>query len=52
LRLVRVKTPEGRGPEVARLAFDVGISEASIFQVRVLAPDGRTVVKDEVNVET
>jgi hypothetical protein len=52
MRLVRVKTPEGKGGEVARVAFDVGISEAGIHQLQIHHADGQTETKDVVDVET
>jgi hypothetical protein len=39
--LVKVKAPEGSDAEVARLAFSVGLSEASVHQEYVHGPDRR-----------
>jgi hypothetical protein len=52
MRLVRVKAPQGKGRDVARLAFDAGISQASIHQQQTLKPDGEEETKDIVDVET
>ena len=40
MRLVRVKTPEGKGADVARVAVEAGISEASVYQVQVHGGEG------------
>lgn len=52
MRLVRVKTPEGKGADVARMAVEVGISEASVYQVQVHGREGGPRVKDVVDVGT
>src|SRR4051812_1428133 len=41
MRLVKVRAPEGSDAEVARLAFSVGLSEASVHQEYVHGPDQR-----------
>jgi hypothetical protein len=52
MRLVRVKTPEGKGADVAQMAVEVGISEASVYQVQVHGGEGGPHVKDVVDVGT
>lgn len=52
MRLVRVKAPEGKGVEVAQVAFRVGISEVSIHQEQTHGQDGRRKTKDAVDVDT
>jgi hypothetical protein len=49
MRLVKVKTPLGRGREVAQIALDVGISDASIHQVHSFRENAD---QDVVDVET
>src|SRR6185503_10302634 len=52
MRQVTVSSPSGKGVEVARVAFDVGISEVSINEVRRLSADGSEAFKDKVEIET
>ncbi|MGH9941701.1 MAG: hypothetical protein ACRD9R_04990 [Pyrinomonadaceae bacterium] len=47
MRLVKVK-----GPEVARVAFGVGISRVSLHREQVLSSDGRNETKDAVDIDT
>src|SRR4051794_36652655 len=39
MRLVKVRAPEGSHDDVARLAFGVGLSEASVYQEYVHGPN-------------
>ena len=52
MRLVKVNAPEGKGAEVAQLAFAAGISEASLIRAEVLHADGKTERKDVVDIQT
>jgi hypothetical protein len=52
MRLVRIKTPEGKGEDVARLAFEAGLEQVTIHQQRTLKSDRRQETKDVVDVET
>ena len=52
MRLVKVKAPEGKGAEVAQVAFGVGISEVSVRQEQVFKANLSREVKDAVDVET
>lgn len=52
MRLVRVKAPEGKGEDVAGLAFGAGLEQVTIHQQQTLKPDGRRETKDVVDVET
>ncbi|HEX8735134.1 MAG TPA: hypothetical protein VF721_07435 [Pyrinomonadaceae bacterium] len=52
MRLIKVSAPEGRGEDVARTAFSVGIDKVSIHQTKSVHSDGRIETKDAVDVET
>ena len=52
MRLIKVSAPEGRGEDVARAAFSVGIEKVSVHQTKSLHSDGKTETKDSVDVET
>jgi hypothetical protein len=52
MRLVRVKAPEGKGEDVARLAFEAGLKQVTIHQQQTLKADGGRETKDVVDVET
>lgn len=52
MRQVTVSSPEGKGTEVARVAFGVGISEVSLNKVRRLGADGSETTKDKIEIET
>ena len=52
MRLVRVKAPEGKGDDIARIAFEAGLEQVTIHQQRTLKSDGRQETKDVVDVET
>jgi hypothetical protein len=52
LRQVTVITPEGKGPEIAQIAFEVGISAVAISSARQLKADQSQTNKDKVEVET
>lgn len=52
MRLVMVNAPEGRGRDIAQIAFDAGISKVSHRQVTSHEADGKTETKDVVDVET
>ena len=51
MRQVTVTTPEGKGADIAQLAFEVGISDVSINQVRLLTKHSEE-TKDHVEIET
>jgi hypothetical protein len=52
MRQVTVSSPEGKGTDVARVAFGVGISEVSLIKVRRLGADGSETIKDKIEIET
>ncbi len=52
MRLVMVNAPEGRGRDIAEIAFAAGISRVSHRQVVSHEADGKTQTKDVVDVET
>jgi hypothetical protein len=52
VRLVKVQAPEGKGDDVAQVAFAVGISQVSLRQEQVYRDNQRKDTKDVVDVET
>lgn len=52
MRLVMVNAPEGRGKDIAQIAFSADISKVSHRQVTSHHADGKTETKDVVDVET
>lgn len=52
MRLVRVRAPQGKGAEVAQVAFAAGIAQVAIHQHQVHHADGRTEFKDVVDIES
>lgn len=52
MRLVRINAPQGKGADVAQIAFSVGIKQASVFQIVSHRSNGESEIKDAVDVET
>jgi hypothetical protein len=52
MRLVKINAPQGRGADIAQIAFSVGINTASVFQVESHRSDGEPEIKDSVDIET
>ena len=52
MRQVTVTAPEGRGSDIAQIAFSVGISDVAINTVRMLAADQSQTIKDHLEIET
>ena len=52
MRLVRVKAPQGKWRDVARLAFEAGVPQVSLHQQQTLKEDGQEETKDVIDVET
>lgn len=52
MRLVKVVAPKGKGADVMKTAFSVGIEKATIFQIEKHTADGKSEAKDSVDVET
>ena len=52
MRLVKVSAPGGKGDEIAKLAFSVGIPTVSKRQVENLSTDGKSEVNDVIDIET
>jgi hypothetical protein len=52
MRLVRVKAPQGKGRDVARVAFDAGISRVAVHQHQILTNNAEEETRDVVDVET
>jgi hypothetical protein len=51
MRLVKVIAPKGKGTEVIKLAFSVGIKKASIFDLKTYSDEGDIESKESVDVE-
>jgi hypothetical protein len=52
MRLIKISSPQGKGPAVAETAFSVGIKNASLHQVEQLQPPGQNEWKDVVELQT
>ena len=52
MRLVKVKAPEGKGREIAQIAFEAGISQVTVSQDEILKADGSSEKRDAVDVQT
>ncbi len=52
MRLITTAAPEGRGDDVARTAFSVGIEKVSRRQIESQSADGKTETKDVIDIET
>lgn len=52
MRQVTVTAPEGKGADVARIAFAAGISDVSFHVVQSLSADGSRTTKDQIEAET
>lgn len=52
MRLIKIGAPEGKGENVARTAFGVGIKKVSIHQTQSFSSGGKTETKDVVDIET
>jgi hypothetical protein len=52
LRQVTVSAPEGKGADIAQIAFDVGIGDVSINPVRILKKDQSQETRDHIEIET
>ncbi len=52
MRLVKITSPQSKGTDVAQIAFSVGIEQASIYQIESHNADGKTQIKDTVDIET
>ena len=52
MRQVTVTAPEGKGSEVAKIAFSVGIRDVSLHSIRALKSDESEKRKDHIEVET
>ena len=52
MRLIKISSPEGKGPAVAETAFSVGIKNASLHQTEQLKPHGQSERKDVVELQT
>src|SRR5207253_6469503 len=52
MRRVSVTAPEGKGKDVAQVAFAAGISEVTVTPAQSLKPDGTQTMKETVQVDT
>jgi hypothetical protein len=52
MRLIKVKTPEGRGTEVVELALRVGIAQVGVYAQQVHSRERPVQWKDVVDIET
>lgn len=52
MRLIKVNAPQGKGADVAQIAFSSGIEKVSLYQTESLQSDGRIETKDTVDIET
>ena len=52
MRQVTITAPEGKGSEVAKIAFSVGIRDVSLHSIRALKSDESERRKDHIEVET
>jgi hypothetical protein len=52
VRQVTVTAPEGKGAEIARVAFEVGMDDVSVHTIRMLRADGSETIKDHLEIET
>ena len=51
MRQITVTAPQGSAPDVAKIAFAVGISEVSVSKKRILNATGSRTVKDSIEME-
>jgi len=52
MRLIKVSAPEGRGVDIAKVAFSVGIEEVSVQKGDSLRETGEAETKDLVDIQT
>ncbi len=52
MRLVKINTPQGKGADVAKTAFAVGINQVSVQNTETHSASGKIEAKDEVDIQT
>jgi hypothetical protein len=52
MRLIKISAPHGKGAEVVKTAFGVGINDASVYQAEKHSSDGETKLQDVVELQT
>jgi hypothetical protein len=52
MRLIKVSAPRGKGADVMRIAFGVGINDASTYQSEKHSADGEMTTQDVVELQT
>lgn len=51
MRLVKVSAPQGKGPDLAKIAFSCGISEVALHQVLQHKPGSQPMPRDVVDAQ-
>src|SRR5512143_15839 len=51
MRQITITAPQGSAPQVAQIAFAVGISQLSVSEKRVLEASGTQTIKDSIEME-
>jgi hypothetical protein len=52
MRLVRISAPQGKGSDVAQIAFDSGINQISVTQAEAHGRNGEVKSKEAIDIET
>lgn len=52
MRLIKISAPEGKGEDIIKLAFSVGLREVSLTEADVYTSDGAKEKKDVVDIQT
>ena len=52
MRQITVTAPQGKGPEIAEIAFSVGIRDVSVSSIRALKSNEPDRQKDHLEIET
>ena len=52
MRLVKINAPEGKGADIAKIAFSVGIKEVSVQKAESYSDSGKIENKEAVDIQT
>ncbi len=52
MRLVRISSPQGKGSDVAQIAFESGINQISVMQAESRSRNGEVKSKEAIDIET
>ncbi len=52
MRLVKVNAPEGKGADIAKLAFSIGIGQVAVQKAEIHSSEGETEIKDLIDIQT